>query len=179
MSGKNEGDFSKIPDSGSKEKAFAMSKIPDSGSKEKAFAMSKIPDSDSDSEPKTAVDANNVRRILQKSGFVRVDGLSVRTIDGRTEQIQRSFSTSNKWQLWRNNGMTSIRSAEGETWIGLTKFVDAQVDELIKEGSIEKVGYFVPLSNGEAPSPWDLYRRWRNPDWVPQEIFRTEFHWRP
>ena len=172
MSGKEES-FAKIPTPEKKGDEYAMAKIPTPEKKEQAFA--RVP---SDSEAETVVDTDNIRQILQQSGFVRVDGLVVQTVDGRRIQIQRSFAKKTP-ELWGNNGIFSVRFLNGEVWVALGSCMDEQsIRRLEKSGLLKREGFYVPLSNGETPSAWDLYRRWRKPDWVPEYIY-GDLSWRP
>ena len=158
----------------------SFAKIPEGsgvnrGEKQEIFA--KIPD-ETVAEPN--VDADNVRQALQRVGFVRVDGLIQQTVDGRRTQIPRSFA-KNSPEIWGNNGIMSVRFRNGEVWAGLGNCIKSveEIENLIKEGAIKREGYFVPLSNGESLYFWDLYRRMRDPDWIPGEIYRSDLSWRP
>ena len=133
-------------------------------------------------EKHTVVDVD-VRQILQEAGFIRIDGLLLRR-NGEEIQIERSFPGSHRWELWEKEGVVlSARSPKGEIWVGLGKFVDLKkVDELVKKGLIIRGQgkIYIPLSNrGESVSPWDLYRRSRDPDWIPDYAFNPKTSWRP
>ena len=116
--------------------------------------------------PKEEVDGKVARQILKEAGFIRIDGLTVRT-DGKKTKIRRSFSTSpGKWEISMNNAVVAMRNRKGELWIGLAKLI-----HLVDLGGliIKWKSFFVPLSNGEKVDVWDIYRRWRDPDWDPPE----------
>ena len=130
---------------------------------EKAFA--KIPGP----EPETEDPNVNLRQTLQRSGFVRVDGLTMWR-DGKKVKIRRSFSTSGKrWELWTKNEVIALRSPRGEVWVGLVKLVHMPLKNI--KGFIRGKSFPIPLSNGERiTDAWDVYRRVVNPDWDPESF---------
>ena len=168
--------FAKIPEDSKQQEALA--KIPE-GKKQKKQAFAKI----DDSEPETVAEPNvNLRQIVREAGFIRVDGLKIVNVLGQKSQIQRSFAKVAP-ELWSNNGVTSIRFPNGEIWVGKGNFIKFdEIENLIKEGTIKRVGYFVPFSNGEIPTgTWDFYRRMMDPDWIPDYVFNPDpgLSWRP
>lgn len=118
---------------------------------------------------------DEIREKIRSLGFVRVDGLIAETVDGRRTQIQRQ--PGKNWRIWGNNGIVAVSSPSGEVWIGLQKSV-GDTGPLISEGVVQADGFFVPCSNGESLNAWDLYRRMRNPDWIPDYVY-SELRWRP
>ncbi len=100
------------------------------------------------------------REWLRTNGFVRVDGL-VTTGHNGGDRITVNGNRNGKYDS--NSGM-SVVYTDDECWIR-RGFVDGVRDsDLCPNGH----SAFVPCSNGEQVSFWDMMSRIADPDWMPK-----------
>ena len=105
------------------------------------------------------------RKILRDAGFVHVTGLA--TYNHSTDDFYIIGEKLTEEELGRcdsNNGLTVLVTEGGEVWLkaGPPASWDSQVIvELAPNGR----GAFVPLSNGEQVSPYDLLHRINDPSY--------------
>jgi len=121
-----------------------------------------------------------IKKILQASGLFRLEGLLICPLPGEEEYIQKRLPGEEIcWE--ENNGVIAVVLPNGEVWVGLASVLDcAALDKTAKEGNWER-GLWVPLSNGESVRWTDLYKRMRNPDYIPDYIYNPRYSgkWRP
>lgn len=108
-----------------------------------------------------------VREGLAATGFVRVDGLTVVDISGKSFEIKRMEPECCRWD--GNNGRIAI-AINSEIWLGASSNVNAIMrrrSELAKELGLER-GLWVPCSNGEKLNGHDILERLADPSWNPK-----------
>ncbi len=100
------------------------------------------------------------REWLRSNGFVRVDGL---VKNGHNGGLRIAVMRWWNGKYDSNNGV-SVVYTDDECWIR-RGFVDEIRDpDLCPNGH----GAFVPCSNGEQISFWDMMSRIADPDWMPK-----------
>jgi len=105
------------------------------------------------------------RRILAEAGFIHVTGLRCYHHSSDYEYYIGENVKSEELGCWeQNNGMNVIVTRGGEVWIMAGPCPDEQ-SSVIVETAPNGRGAFVPLSNGEQISHYELLRRVRDPNY--------------
>jgi hypothetical protein len=119
-----------------------------------------------------------MRSLLIQTGFLRIDGLRIYPYGSNQGEIQpRILGKGVRWAS--ENGVIAVFLPNGEVWIALGP-IDEEKFEAIRSQATESLTG-VPLSNGESLDWRDVYRRMRDPDWIPDYIYNQGpvIRWRP
>jgi len=116
------------------------------------------------------------RETLIQLGFLRIDGLMIFSPYNQEGEIQERLPGDGiRWD--GNNGVIAVALPNGEVWVALGPIDEELFRSISSQG---KKGLWVPLSNGEYLYWRDVYRRLRNPDWIPDYVFSQDpVRWRP
>jgi hypothetical protein len=119
-----------------------------------------------------------IRRLLIRAGFLRVDGLRIYPYGSNQGEIQQRLpGDSVRWAS--QNGVIAVFLPNGEVWIALGPIDEEKFEPIRSQATESLTG--VPLSNGESLDWRDAYRRMRDPDWIPDYIYTQGpvIRWRP
>ncbi len=107
------------------------------------------------------------RRLLADAGFVHVTGLRYWHPDGASHEdhfIGKNLRSEELGKYDHNNSMNVIVTTGGEVWIKAGACPEDR-SEVIVTMAPNGCGAFVPLSNGEQISHYDLLMRTNNPNY--------------
>lgn len=115
-----------------------------------------------------------VKRALMDNGFIRVDGLRSQFMGSEPRIIAKADPCKEvpviKYNS--NNSMMAVVLPDRTVWSratgdGRATEVMLKVGEVAMGILVEQGCFFVPLSNQENVSYYDLFRRLADPNWVP------------
>lgn len=115
----------------------------------------------------TELSRDEIRRLLQRTGFVHITGLPYRDLALKDDNglpveglVQPARGECGRWD--QNNGKTVAVTTEGEVWLSAAMAYDVPGLETICPRGI---GAFVPMSNTDVVDAHCLLQRVRDPDW--------------
>ncbi len=121
----------------------------------------------------------NFREKIRQAGFVRIDGLRLTPLLGEP-RVQERYPEPLNHPIWDgNNGVLAIAFPNGEIWIAVSTLRSKTIIAFMKERGWEGRGMYVPCSNQDVPSVYDVLRRIGDPDYIPKYIFNEKVNWRP
>lgn len=126
-------------------------------------------------ETSTTLTKEERRKLLRENGFVRVDGLTAfgpgpdeETVIGDIGDYHLNTERDlGRWDY--NNGVYAVVTTDREIWVSAGNDTgNINFSSLFEFVAPNDQGCFVPCSNGEWPSAYNLLARVADPDYQPK-----------